>query len=98
MSQQQIALASDGFCAGRERMRWAEVVQVRAFKIDLLTVDEVRFVFVSNSGLAIEISEEQAGFDALLSAAMIYLPSLSGWQRRIVAPAFARNETVLFQR
>ncbi len=79
-------------------LRWVNVAQIRALKLDLLAFDEVRFVFALSSGGAVEISEEQTGFDAAISIATHHFPSIAGWRHKIIAPAFARNETVLFDR
>ena len=77
---------------------WVCVEQVKAFKLDLGTTDEVWFVFVLSSGTTVEISEEQPGFDVVLNEAQHHLPSLSGWQSKVIKPAFKRNEATLFQR
>lgn len=98
-----ITLTPSGFLAGASRgpateVHWQSIAEVRAFKLDLLTWDEVRFIFILSSGTAVEISEEQPGFEAMLTEAMKHMPSLVDWQSSIIKPAFARNETVLFQR
>jgi hypothetical protein len=93
-----ITITEDGFTTLGTEVRWADVEQIRAFKLDLLTVDEVRFLFVLLSGRAVEISEEQPGFEAAIASAKVHFPSLSGWQDHIIKPAFAINDTVLFQR
>lgn len=77
-------------------LRWVNVVQIRALKLDLLAFDEVRFIFALSSGEVVEISEEQAGFEAAISTAADHFPSIAGWRHKIIAPAFARNERVLF--
>lgn len=98
-----IVLTASGFLAGASRgpateVHWTSIEEVRAFKLDLLTWDEVRFIFVLTSGVVIEVSEEQPGFEAMLVEATRHMPSLSSWRASIIKPAFARNETVLFQR
>jgi hypothetical protein len=93
-----ITLTSEGFSCEGSEVRWSEIVQVRALKLDLLTWDEVRFVFGLSSGGAFEVSEEQPGFEALMSAVVAHFPSVADWQDQIIKPAFARNETVLYQK
>ncbi len=78
------------------QVQWGEVLEIRACKLDLSTWDEVRFRFVLSSGKEVELSEDQPGFDAALSAVCVSLPCVAGWRNQIIKPAFARNETVFF--
>lgn len=98
-----IVLTEAGFLVGvpngtTTEILWSDIEQVRAFKLDLFTWDEVRFVFLMSSGVALEVSEEQPGFAGMLAAAQVHFPSLVGWQTQVIKPAFARNETTLYQR
>ena len=94
-----LRLTEAGFSAGSSiNVSWASIAQVRAFKLDLVTTDEVRFLFDLSSGSAVEISEEQPGFDVVLCEAQVQFPSLVGWQGKIIQPAFGRNDTTLYQR
>jgi len=77
---------------------WKDITQIRALKLDLFAWDEVRFVFALTSGIEIDISEEQPGFEAAISAAKAQFPSIADWEAKLIKPAFIRNETVLFQR
>ena len=98
-----IILTELGFLAGASagsatEVHWQNVKEVRAFKLDLLTTDEVRFVFSLADGTAVEVSEEQPGFESMLAEAMHRMPSIRDWQSAIIKPPFARNETILFPR
>jgi hypothetical protein len=91
-----IELRDDGFLVGGHFTTWADVTEIRAYKIDLLTFDEIRLVFESGAENWVEISEEQPGFSEVASAMVIRFPSTYDWRSRIAQPAFATNETVLY--
>ena len=77
-------------------MRWDELVKISAYKLDWLTIDEIRLVFVADSGGTMQISEEHQGFPQLFEALQEHIPGfLDGWGQ-VMQPAFARNETILF--
>jgi len=77
-------------------MRWDEIAKISAYKLDLLTTDEIRLVFVSHNGSSMEISEENEGFPELFEMLEGRIPGfVDGWGS-VMKPAFARNETVLF--
>lgn len=78
------------------RVRWSDIHEIRAFKLDLLTWDEVRFTFRVAPDLWIDISEEQAGFDDLVTELESRFPTVRGWQAAVIKPDFTRNETVLY--
>ena len=91
-----ILVQSDGFSIGDQRINWSDVNQIRAFKLDLVTTDEIRIVFGLRSGSLVGVSEEQLGFDVLDAAMQTRFPSTRGWFAQVSQPAFARNETVLY--
>lgn len=78
---------------------WADIRVVTAYKIDLLTVDEIRMVVkFGTSDQVLELSEEQEGFEEFVRAAEVRLSFPSDWWERLAKPAFERAETTLFQR
>src|SRR5262245_16284422 len=100
-SDPAITIDSDGF--GYEtskgemcRIPWNDIQEIRAYKLDLLTVDEVRFAFQMDGWWA-DVSEEQPGFDRLVKQLEQRFPSVAGWQERVIKPAFAPNETILYE-
>lgn len=93
-----LLLTEAGFSTRGINVSWESVEQIRAFKLDRVTIDEVHFLFGLSSGGAVEISEEQPGFDAVLHEVQVQFPALVGWQSQIIQPAFARNDTILYQR
>jgi hypothetical protein len=91
-----IALSDDGFCVGEKHVMWSDVTEIRAYKIDLVTTDELRLVFALGPDDWLEISEEQAGFEQVSLAMTSRFPSAAGWRSRVLKPAFATNETVIY--
>ena len=73
-------------------------MEVSAYKLDLMTIDEVRFDFTLLDGTVVTVSEEQSAFRAVVDSAQTEFPGVAGWRNRIIKPAFARNETVLYRR
>ena len=76
---------------------WNDIIEIRAFKVDLFAVDEVRFALSFRDGTAVEVSEEQPGFSAFIDALKAQFPGVAGWEHRVIQPAFATNSTVLYR-
>ena len=79
---------------------WADVGRVIAFKRDLLLEDLICLRFEA-AGSAYDVHEEMAGWDELLTQLPERLPgSLSKDTvfALVALPAFAANETVVFER
>ena len=78
---------------------WDEINALKAYKIDLLTTDEIRVVVCfGRPGQVLELSEEQDGFEAFIRTAERKLSFPEGWSERLVNPAFEECETMLFRR
>lgn len=82
-----------------QRIPFAEVRKVVAFKRDCYTVDSISMLLVTDAGV-VEISEEMSGWEAWTAA----LPErLSGakrfeeWFFEVAFPAFEENATILFR-
>ncbi len=84
----------DGSLIVRE---WTHVVAIRAFKLDLLTFDEIRFSFEFENDPPFEISEDQPGFERFIEAVESRFPQVRGWRDKVMQPPFARNDTLLYQ-
>jgi hypothetical protein len=91
-----IELRDDGFVVGGHFTAWNGITEIRAYKIDLLTFDELRLVFESGADNWVEVSEQQPGFSDVEGAMVARFPSTAEWRSRILQPAFATNETVLY--
>ena len=87
-----------GFSVSGVVVTWPEILEIRANKLDLLTTDEVRFVFALTSGQVVEVSEEQHGFSQLVEALAVEFPDTRQWEAKVIPPAFAPNPTVLYCR
>ena len=87
-------------CTGASpwRATWSEVRRITAYKIDRLTVDEIRVDFELQDGVARVITEECSGFEGLMLELVRHFPTVSGWHGRVVQPAFAPSVSVLFER
>jgi hypothetical protein len=84
-----------------EALEWSDVRRVTAFKLDLIGSDEVCLRFDSALGVAREFSESEPGWSELLLALPHRLPGVphpDQWHEDVAWPAFATNETVLFER
>jgi hypothetical protein len=80
---------------------WSEVVCVVAFKRDLFVVDCICLAFAMADGTTTEVNEEMEGWEALTDALPKYLPGSKDWSEcfsQVAFPAFATNETVVFER
>jgi hypothetical protein len=87
-------------CAGESpwRATWSEVKRITAYKIDRVTVDEIRVDFALRDGTTRVITEESPGFDELMGELARHFPTVSGWRDRVVQPAFAPSVSVLYVR
>lgn len=80
---------------------WSEVVRVVAFKRDLFTVDCICLAFATADGMTTEVNEEMEKWEALTEALPKHLPGSKLWSEcfsQVAFPAFATNETVIFER
>jgi len=81
------------------RFRWCDLSQVVAYKVDLLSFDQVRVSFHIGPDRSCEISEDDLGFSDLMGKANKTLkdfPELDAWKPSVVAEPFARSETTLW--
>lgn len=78
--------------------RWDHVDEIRTFKRDLGTYDDIRLAFAAG-GSWYEIGEDVKGFGRLSDAMREHFPSIpAGWYGDVMLPAFATNERVLYRR
>jgi hypothetical protein len=76
--------------------RWRDVSEIRAFKRDLLVVDDIRLAFQAD-GVWHEFSEELRGFSQLSEVMGDIFESIPlGWHAEVMFPPFTTNERVLF--
>jgi hypothetical protein len=80
---------------------WGDIIRVVAFKRDWLTLDCVCLAIATTDGTTTEVNEEMEGREALTDALPKYLPGSKLWSEcfsQVAFPAFATNETVIFER
>src|SRR5450830_232409 len=66
---------------------WDEITLVRAYKVDLMTTDEMRvIVSFGNPEKVLVLSEEQEGFEAFIRTAERKLTFPEGWSERLIKP------------
>jgi hypothetical protein len=79
-------------------LHWSDVTEIRVFKRDLGTVDDVRLAFHVHEGWY-EFSEDEPGFEALGKMMQPVFPEVpEDWYTEAVVPPFATNERILFRR
>ena len=87
--------------SGERSFRWDEVSSMVAYKRDLYTTDMICLLCTFSDGLQFEFNEEMPCWQSLVDALPQHLsgcPPFSEWWHPVAVPAFATNETVLFQR
>ena len=98
-----IVIAADGFWfegASWAPVEWNAIRRICAYKVDLLTTDEIRLVvdYDEAKPMHIEVSEEQPGFEQFRTFVEQYFAFREGWWETVMKPAFSKNETLLFER
>ena len=83
---------------GEIRFVWPEVLEVVAFKRDLLTSDSIRLAFRRGPGNRyLEIGEEMEGFSTLVAAMHQNLSGIpEDWLQLVTQPPFATNVRRIF--
>lgn len=98
-----IACRAEGFTVFRNGVqrhdaRWESIAVIIAHKRDLITMDLICFDVLLDDGRLIEVNEEMAGFDGLLSAMERNLDQFDRmWPDKVVEPPFVANSTVIYR-
>ncbi len=77
-------------------LAWSHIQRITAWKIDLLTHDEIRVQFEHHDGVVI-VTEESPGFGDFMTEVVRRFPTAEGWHPKLSQPAFATAETVLHE-
>jgi hypothetical protein len=80
---------------------WDHVLTARAWKRDEVTTDQIIVALTLEDGTEFLVHEDVPGWEDFLEATERALPGmrpLQTWLAGISQPAFARNETLLFER
>lgn len=99
----EVKFEGDGFSVFEDekksiRVRWSEVLEVFAYKMDLFTVDEICIGFrVDSAGAYWWVSEEFTGYRELLEAMKKRFPGIrEDWFSTVAFPAFIENRSTLW--
>lgn len=81
-------------------LRWSEIDEVHAYKVDLFSVDLICLAF-KKLGRAeyCEINEQMSGYHDLINSLGEYLPKFDlTWFPEVAFPAFKTNHKVIWRR
>ncbi len=92
----------DGFSItlkdGTHAIQWHNVEKLTAYKIDLMTYDEICLNIVTNDG-SFTISEDTPGWYQFVDKTKLVFPGIDkDWDATIVYPSFATNLTILYEK
>ena len=86
------------FKTGQQKIKWAEIERLIAYKRDLMTTDEICLDIIYNNWQT-TINENTAGWYQFVERTKLIFPSIpKNWDSEIVHPAFATNLSILYQR
>ena len=99
----RLTLDDEGFtiadaAGGRHQARWADVQVIAAYKRDLGVTDAICVAFELAGPTVVEVTEEDAGFEALFGALERHFGVGASWYIEIMEPAFEATPRVLYQR
>lgn len=100
----RIVLSDVGFTIESEDgenvvVRWENVVEIFAFKLNLLSYDTIRLGFrVDESGDFSEVDESWENYAVLVSEIESRFTVVEDWWSTVAYPAFETNQTTLWQR
>jgi hypothetical protein len=78
-------------------IRWVDITRIVSFKRDLFTYDLI-CLQLSWLGGHLLFDEEMAGWYQFVHHLNSALPILEKWEEKVMFPAFATNETVIYQK
>lgn len=80
------------------KVNWAEIEEIQAYKLDLLTTDEVCIDLVLKTSI-ITITEEIGGWELFVDTLMKQFPSIQkDWEHKVTLPPFDTNFTILYKK
>ena len=81
-----------------QKIFWSEIDRMTAYKVDLITIDELR-LDIEFRGLTLPISEETPGFfQFVLKTKEVFTTIANDWDLKIIHPAFEANKTVIYEK
>jgi hypothetical protein len=99
----RIIVDEDGFIVApavgkRNRVRWADIEEIRVFRINLSSEDEIRIAVKVEPDYWIELSDKQPEFGQFVNQLQLRFPTVGGWQVTGQGPDMTRNGIVLYCR
>jgi hypothetical protein len=77
---------------------WENVREIRVYKRDLVTTDEIRLAFLVDDTWY-DVGEDAKGFSDLMDRIRHVFPSIpEDWYARVTEPPFSTNQAVLYRR
>jgi hypothetical protein len=99
IKNQPIATNPKGFEIGGTSVVWSDISAITAYKLDLITFDEIRLrIDLYVAPFTLDISEESPGYQDLISAFESNFPIPRDRWSTIAIHAFKTNETLLYRR
>ena len=98
----RVELSDEGFAlldaeGGRHAARWADVRVIMAYKRDLGIPDAICLGFELAGPTVVEVTEEDAGFEALFGALERHFGVDASWYIEIMEPVFEATPRLLYQ-
>jgi len=81
-----------------QKIKWADVERLVAYKADLMTIDEIRMDIVYNNWRTTITEDTPGWFQFILKTKSVFKSIPNDWDVKIIQPAFATNLTVLYER
>ena len=99
----RIIVDEDGFIVApavgkRNRVNWADIEEIRAFRITLASEDEIRIAVKGEPDYWIELSDKQRGFGQFVNQLQLRFPTVAGWQVTSQRSDMTRSGIVLYRR
>jgi hypothetical protein len=98
-----IIVDEDGFIVApavgkRNRASWADIEELRAFRVRLSSEDEIRIAVKMEPDYWIELSDKQSGFGQFMNQLRLRFPTVARWQVTGQRFDMTRNGMVLYRR
>ena len=79
-------------------LKWVEIIKLIGFKIDRIAIDDI-CLKIETENITVYLSEEYEGWREFMNELLKHFPEVNQyWEGIIAKPAFARNETELYNK